>query len=59
MSRETTWAFHLGGESLTFSTEFSAGQSRVRQDEALAQALAEAVGWTGLPGPQDWSLEAA
>jgi len=60
MSRETTWTFDLGGESLTFSTKFSEGGATVRQDEALAQALAVAVGWTGLPGAaQDWSLEAA
>jgi hypothetical protein len=50
MSRETTWSFNLGGgEKLTFSTKFSAGQSRMRPDELLAQQLAEALGWTGLP----------
>jgi hypothetical protein len=60
MSRETTWAFVLGDENLTFSTKFSEGGTTVRQDEALAQALARAVGWTGLPGAaQDYTLEAA
>jgi hypothetical protein len=60
MSRETTWTFDLGGETLTFSTRFSEGGVTVRQDEALAQALAAVVGWTGLPGAvQDYTLEAA
>jgi hypothetical protein len=61
MSRETTWTFDLGdGEPLTFSTKFNEGGATVRQDEALAQALAEAVGWTGRPGvAQDYTLEAA
>jgi hypothetical protein len=52
MSRKTTWTFNLGQESLTFSTEFAANQARVRPDERLAQKLAEAVGWTQLPGQQ-------
>jgi len=49
MSRETTWTFDLGDETLTFSTKFSEGGVTMRQDEMLAQALAAAVGWTGLP----------
>jgi hypothetical protein len=52
MSRQTTWTFNLGQESLTFSTKFSEGQARMRPDELLAQMLAEAVGWTQLPGRQ-------
>ncbi|MGH3373129.1 MAG: hypothetical protein ACRDP6_00170 [Actinoallomurus sp.] len=59
MSRETTWTFDLGGDTLAFSTKFSAGRVSVPQDEALARVLAGAVGWTGLPGAaQDYSLEA-
>jgi len=50
MSRETTWMFDIGSVSLTFSSKFSAGQSRVRPDEALARTLAETIGWTSLPG---------
>lgn len=49
MSRETTWTFNLGRESLTFSTKFSEGHSRARPDERLAHGLAGAIGWTGLP----------
>jgi len=49
MSRKTTWTFNLGRESLTFSTEFAANQSRVRQSERLAHDLAGAIGWTDLP----------
>lgn len=49
MSRETTWTFNLGRESLTFSTKFSKGQSRARADERLAHGLTGAIGWTGLP----------
>lgn len=49
MSRETTWTFNLGRESLTFSTKFSEGHSRAKPDERLAHALAGTLGWTGLP----------
>jgi hypothetical protein len=49
MSRETTWTFNLGQESLTFSTKFGEGHSRAKPDERLAHDLAEVIGWTGLP----------
>ncbi len=52
MSRETTWTFNLGRETLTFSTKFSANQSRVRPDDLFARKLAETIGWTALPGLQ-------
>lgn len=52
MSRQTTWTFNLGQESLKFSTKFSEGQARMRPDELLAQKLAETVGWTDFPGLQ-------
>lgn len=49
LPRETTWSFEVGAFKIRFETLVNPNHDKLGTGEAIAQALAKAIGWKEFP----------